>query len=536
MKTSLGAAFPSRCWSGTLFLSVLILPACAGGGGGGGNGGFGGGGPRTAETAVMLTADSRHVIAAADDGTGTTVALSAPAMTQVTRFAVSPDGGAVAYVADCDQVDVYGLYVREIAGSAPMRVSQLQNAFDDVFDFAWAPDSQSLVYRADAQFDDRMELFRVGRTGTDHYRVQRGVAVNEDVVEYGWSPDSHRVYTVLATSGTRTEVRLHDANTGIESSSTVHTLAAGREVHNITFSPDSQWITLRTDSFAADGQFEVFRRRTDLSTGLLRSNGAVGSGVQISSFQWSPDSLWLAETVVAFPSGLKIGVNTYQVATDASRRVFDGTFQRLLWSPTEPKLAVGANYDPVTDTSNGVLQLLLHDPNADTTIVVNGAVASGEFLPGDRFMWSPDGLRIAYVTSSGFLLDHLEIVQPGSSLPAVRCIDLADLEVLEPVWSPDSTRLGVLQRDQTQAFHPGEWHVIGLDGRSKFRSGTFLSFQTGMELRWSSDSARATYSVDAAAGGPNRVRSVEADGSTDVELAGVDVAWFENAKASLPKP
>lgn len=537
MNPNLPSPSSSRCWASTLLLPALLLPACGGGGGGGtgGSGGGPGGGPRTAQTAVMLTADGARLVAAADDGSGTPVELSTPVFTRVRTFAVSPDGSAVAYVADGDAVDRFDLYVRELAGSAPVRVSALQQAFCDVEDFQWAPDGSSLVYRADAQFDDRFELFRVARDGSAHYRVQRGataaVSVSED---YGVSPTGAHVFTVLRNGGQQVEVRLHETSTGFESSGSVFSIASGREVRDVRFSPDGQWLSFRSDHAAAVDQFEVWRRPVDLSVGAIRSNAGVGPNAKILAYEWSPDSLWLAEKVVHRTTDVPIGIDVWSIATDVGDRAFSSSFETMAWAPNAPMLAVATPFDPRTGSNGSALLLVRYDPNADVVDFV-AAPPAGQTLRGDLVEWSPDGAHIAYATSAGFLDERAWIATPAGATPPVQAIDLTDHEVVQVTWSPDSARFGLLERDQTQAFHPGEWHVVGRDGRSTFRSGTFLSFATSMTLRWSADGARAVYTVDASAGGPSRLRSVAADGTTDVAVAPIDVGLVEHAAAALPQ-
>jgi len=540
MNTDSRVSFSSRCWGSILVASALLLPACGGGGrsGSGSVGpGPGGGGARTAETAVLLTADGRLVVGAPDDAGAAAVELSTPAMTRVRRFAVSPDGGAVAYVADCEQMDRFDLYVREIAGAAPLRVSVLTNTFNDVEDFAWAPDSQSIAYRADGIVDDRAELFRVGRDGNGHYRVfQSGIANIFVTDEYGWSPDSRHLFCALQQTTTQFELRLHDASTNVEGAPSVLVVPPGREILDVTFSPDSQWIAMRADHLGQDEQFEVFRRRTDLSGATVRSNGNAGTIAKINQYAWSPDSRWLAQTVHSRTTNAKIGINTYEIATDASRRVFTSSFESMAWSPVANRLAVAANFDPTSSTAGGALQLLVHDVDANTLATVSDPFTGTETLRGDLFVWSPDGARIAYVGSVAFLDERAYLAEPGSALPVVPASDLGNLEVVQLLWSGDSQRLALLERNQTQAFHPGEWHVLGLDGRSVFRSGSFFTFATSLRMRWSSDSVRAVYAVAAAAAGPDRVRSVQADGKDDVGVSGLDVNSFEVASAALPKP
>ncbi|MCR9246333.1 MAG: DPP IV N-terminal domain-containing protein [bacterium] len=539
MQNLIQVSFSSRCWGSVVLASALTLAGCSGGGGSGAPAGPGPGpgpGPgRTAETAIYLAETGVQLMGVPDDGSATPVALSAPAMTRVLRWRVSPDGGAVAYIADCDQVDRFELYVREIGGAAAMRVSLLMNAFNDVMDFVWAPDSQSLAYRADGVVDDRAELFRVSRDGATHYRVyQSGIASIHVADDYGWSDDSRYVYCLMQQTTTRFDLRLHDAWTNAEGAQAVLTVAPGRDIVDVTFSPDSAWIALRSDYRRTQGQFEVLRLPTDFGGPLRVSNGSVGTTQTISSYSWSSDSMWLAQKVRTRSTNTRVGINVYSIANNTSRRVAStNRYYKMAWAPMSNRLAFVASYDPFTRSQGGPLQLIVYDADANTMTAEQAPYASGEELLEELFEWSPDGTRLAYVTRVTFNDERTYQVLVGASQPAIEAIDLQRLGVLRLIWSFDGSRLAVLEHDNTQAFHPAEWHILDLDGRSGFRSGVFNSYFTAQELRWSRDNARAVYAVDAAQAGPSRIRAVSPDGDADVSLSNDAILWFDYASGTL---
>ncbi|MCA8950413.1 MAG: hypothetical protein KDE27_12980 [Planctomycetes bacterium] len=521
-------------------IALLALAGCSGGGGGSAVGPGPGPGPiqRAPATAVYLAANGRQLFEVPDDASALPVALGSPAMTTVRGYAVSPDGGAVAFVADRDTVDRYELYVAEIGGSGPIRVSVLANTFDDVMDFAWAPDSRSLAYRADGIVDDRAELFRVGRDGGSHYRVyQSGIASIFVAADYGWSPDSRHLFCMMQQTTTRFELRLHDASTGSEGASTVLSVPPGRDIRDVTFSPDSAWIALRSDHARAEDQFQVFRRRTDLGTALELSNGTTGSSVRIGDYAWSYDSRWLAQTVLTHPAGAMLGVNVYELANDYSRRALSSsTVERWEWAPQSNRLAIAADYDPVTNTPAGAVQLVVHDADANTRTVANAAVPPGQTILGELFAWAPDGQHLAYATRVSFLDHRVWIVATDGSGFASEAIDAVGQQVVRLSWNRDGSRLATLVRNETQAFHPGEWFLLGIDGHTVFRSGTFNTYFTSQTLRWSKDGIRAVYAIDAAASGPDRLRAVGLDGTGDVGLTNDASLSFDYASASITAP
>ena len=106
-------------------------------------------------------------------------------------------------------------------------------------------------------------------------------------------------------------------------------------------------------------------------------------------------------------------------------------------------------------------------------------------------------------------------------------MDLQQLEVVSLAWSPDATRLGLLERNQNAAFHPGEWHIVDGPGRSVFRSGGINTYQTSFMMRWSQDSQRAVYAINVGTDGPDLLRSVTRDGAGQVGLSNLAADRFQ---------
>lgn len=515
----------------------LLLPSCSSGGGGDG-GGVGGGGVRPAETVVFLTEDHRQILGARDDGNGATVPLSGTAFTEIRQWAVSPDGGAVAYVADADGADRFELYVREIDGAAPRKVSVLENAANDVFDFAWAPDSRSLAYRADGVNADA-QMFRVGRDGTGFYKVWfHGVSGIEVDAVYAWSPDSRWLALGIEQSGPVFALLLHDAATNAQGAAEVESTPPGRDIRDVTFSPDSQWIAWRTDEHSGDDQYEVFRRPTDLSAVAMRSNGNVGTSVRIAAYQWSHDSRYLAQHVESASGSADVGVNVYDLDQSISSRLATSTqVGAMAWARQQNRLCVAAAFEPGVGATAAV-HLLVFDIDAAGAETVSNPFDPGEELRDESFAWSPDGAQVAYATALAGFRGRVHLAAVGSPLPAVPAADMQGGEVFHMAWSPDGSRLAVLELDQTQAFHPGEWHLLDGTARSVWRSGSVNTYETSRRMAWSGDSVRAVHPVAPPGNTNDLLRSTAAAGGTAVTVAAAVAARsmpFDVARASLAR-
>lgn len=532
--------FPSRCSSSLILCLSLLLPACSGGGGGTATGTTPPA-PRIAGTAVYLSQDGLHLMGVPDDAGRSAVELSTAPFTGIQQFAVSPDGSAVAYLADGAVQDQYELFVREFSGNAPVKVSTLTNGFDDVFDFAWAPDGQSLAYRADATVDDRAELFRVDRDGSHGYRVFQGTA-NDIVVGsgYQWSSDSRYLAFVLVESGVPDDLRLHDASTAAEGATQVLQVAGGRQIVDVSFSPNGQWIAMRSDQAYSVGQYEVFRAPTDGSTGPIRSNGTVTPSVQLGAYAWSADSRYLAQEVRGFPTPTTlIGVNVFDTANDASTRIVTTSdYGRFAWSPQGHQLALCADFVPGAGPSGAQALLRLDAGNYALTTLSN-AMGNGEALRPDLLAWSPDSARIAYatMTNSNFH-QQAYLVELTGGAAAVPVTGTMNLEVTTLAWSGDGMHLGLLERDQTQAFHPGQWYLLDNAGTVRWSSGSVMTYDSSHAMRWTRDDARAVYAVAGNGATSDGLHSVKADGSGAVVLSGSEAdanEVFELASAPLPQ-
>lgn len=124
---------------------------------------------------------------------------------------MSPDGQAIAYIADTD--GQLNLTVHPLDGSLPR---QLTEGTDwSVRQVGWAPDSATLFYAADRDGDEYTQLFSVTRDGTQSQQLTDDPKVVHHLGTEAVSPDGRwLVFTANDREPTDQDVLLRDLATG----------------------------------------------------------------------------------------------------------------------------------------------------------------------------------------------------------------------------------------------------------------------------------------------------------------------------------
>ena len=504
---------------------ALLLPAC-------GDGGGGTSAPppaRTPESVIFVAEDGVRLLASNDDGTGTPIELTGGAGLAITEFALSPARDAVAYVLNPGAGASDRLFVRELAQGAALEVMTTDNDFAEVTDLRWSPDGQSIAYRADDMIDDRPELYRVPRAGGGSFRAyQSGQTTVFVAAEFSWSPNSRYIAFLLEQSGSPFELRVHDASSAVTGADVIEVVAPGRDIVDVRYSPDGEWLAFRSDGQASAGQFEVFRTLSDLTGTVIRSNGSVGSTVKIAEYHWSPSGDWLAQLVESHPGSTTVGVNTYQIASETSTRIITtpdiGT---LSWSPVADKLAAAAAFVPGSGASSE-LNLLVYDAPSDMWEIVSDTLSGAEELDGELYAWALGGQRLAYIVNTAFSMDDLYLAVLGGASADVRVSGLSGNEIVALEWANGGGQLAALERNQTQAFHPGNWYLVSSGGQVSWTSAEILTFLAGFNVRWSADAERAVFGNASAGSGDYQLYSGAANtsGTTDLSAENANIGFL----------
>ncbi len=317
-------------------------------------------------------------------------------------------------------------------GSALLRLSpDFANGNGNVTIIAVSPDRQNVAYAADADAGNTFEVYVVPIGGGTATRVSSSFPAGTVIGQIAWSPDSSQIAYVANPMG--------NAPRGFR-------------------------------------LWEVFLADQDGSN-HRKINGSVGSPpvVSVSLIKWSPDSRYLAQTVLSLdPFQTVIGLNTYDsmLGTPNSRRI----------TPT-------------------------HD-----------------YLNGERmgfdYEWSEDSALVAYRSSFQTAgITELYAVAPdgsGNTKLSGALVSGGDVDVFR--WAPDSSRIAYLADQQVD--NRFDLFVSNADGTNNLRinDGGTLSFVLGNLFQWSPDGSQIVYSRDQDITGVNEVYAGNADGSGSVKL------------------
>lgn len=315
-------------------------------------------------------------------------------------FSFSPDGSRIAFVGDKLADDVFELFVAPVDGSVePVRVSGTLVAGGDVAStrFAWSPDGRRIAFIADKLVDGTNELFVGPADGSaEPAKVSGTLAAGGQVSDLAWSPDGKRLAMRARKNGTQEELFVADPDVGGEPLAVSGTLAAFASVNSApVWSPDGTRIAFSGD-LLVNGIFEVFVARADGVGQPLKVSGASQAFSDIIGFQWSPDGKRIAfnmdknidnadEVFVASAAG---GDEPIRVSGPfaADREAF-----QVQWSPTGDRVAWFGDRDV-----DGVFELFTAVPDvADSAVKVSGVLAADRDV--SAFAWSPDGTRIVLV-------------------------------------------------------------------------------------------------------------------------------------------
>src|SRR5262249_37090138 len=158
-------------------------------------------GRHVAFTADKETDGVEELFVAATDGSAGLVKVSgtfvAGGALQPFNIAWSPDGTRLAFVADARTDDVFELFVTPADWSkAPLPISgALVSGGDASLDrFAWSPDGNHLAFIADKLTDGVNELFVAPADGSSEpVRVSGTLVAGGQVQEFAWSPDGTKL-------------------------------------------------------------------------------------------------------------------------------------------------------------------------------------------------------------------------------------------------------------------------------------------------------------------------------------------------------
>lgn len=212
-------------------------------------------------------------------------------------FSFSPDGSQVLYIADQEVEGVVDLFVADVA--APGTTTKVNPTFVDGGDitgtrFAFSPDGATIVYIADQDVNSVDELYAVdvGNLGVSA-KLNPTLVAEGDLCTFRFSPDSTKV-AYCADQDVVDTLELYVVELAVPgvSMKVNEPLVAGGDVQAATFlfGPDSDFLVYRADQ-EVDGDNELYR--VDLATPGVSAkiNEALPAGGDVSFFDLAPDGL-----------------------------------------------------------------------------------------------------------------------------------------------------------------------------------------------------------------------------------------------------
>lgn len=372
------------------------------------------------------------------------------------QASISPDGKRVAYSRKLPGETVYDLYVKEVGGSAPLRVA---HAEADSSNAAWSPDGQLIAYSR--WFPDHGEVRTVSPLGRGDQMLVRLDTSKASTL--GWSPDG-KALAYSDKSPTDGGIFLFSMESA--------------QSRRLTAPPPSA--RDRYPRFSADGKMLAFARiepnnHNDVSGPeslyvMPTSGGSerrvaanIGPYFQGLTFTRAGDELVFASSMRGTKYLYRVPVSGGRPPTqaipvpDAQEPSLARTMDRLvfgvyyssaiLWRTTmgkydrkEVQLPGFRRMEPRISPDGERLAFVADAAGFDEVWVANvdgsGArrLTSGGVKTPDSLAWSPDGRHLAYQRSGGTRAE-VWVVPTAGGVP--RQLAQTDGENASPSWSGD---------------------------------------------------------------------------------------------------
>jgi Protein kinase domain/WD40-like Beta Propeller Repeat len=291
-------------------------------------------------------------------------------------------------------------------------------------------------------------------------------------------------------------------------------LRIGGRLSSMTASHGELWVSIEPRSAARAAQGMIAYRNTGTDNTEIRSASAIGKAHVIaktgwpSMLDWSPDGRRFV--YVAAPSGNdSTFVATANGKSDVrlTRPPFGPGEFGPSWSPTGSWIAV---WRDVRDQLPGGVtpenQLLVMHPDGSGRHTI--ATTRPPFLILAQLDWSPDGRQLAIEEPGQGSDGPLAVIPEAGGRPH----RLTVFPVWSARWSPDGTRVAYL----SSIDGPGVY-VTGIDGRNtrKLAPVPAIDFGGPGTVTWSPDGRELAY---AGYGGGDGVHVIYADGSGDTRV------------------
>jgi len=172
----------------------------------------------------------------------------------------------VVYIAHNQSVaDTDSLYIVDVEGTNPSRLTPDLVEGGNVIDFAWSGDGSRIIYRADQDADGRLELYSVLPDGTGLVKLNEVLLDGAGVTNYKISPTGTTIaYLARQDDAATTELYVVNSD-GSNNTKLNDTLTSGGNVSTFTWSPNGVRILYLSD-LEANERFELYAVNADGSS------------------------------------------------------------------------------------------------------------------------------------------------------------------------------------------------------------------------------------------------------------------------------
>jgi Tol biopolymer transport system component len=379
---------------------------------------------------------------------------------------------------------------RESADPAFLPKTKLWNTSPDgKWYFYWQETEDTTEERIAGEWDNRQELI-IGNATTGELR-SLGLFYRQWVV---WSSDSRWITLTAYPEADQPNTRLTHIDLwriNPETGEVKRLTDIDISEYPFELSPDGQSMAYITDS---DGRAHVYM--IDIAAGITRQLITIGD-VYVESFSWSSDSQWLAVKAFASDPSSTQGDRALQLLLlnprtgEVQPLSLDGDIQTYQWSPDSHWIALTITNPPSLSSQSTKLSLLNTDTQETLPITERDRIESVQ--------WSPDGTQIAFISYPVSKDDEKTIpVGPISITDLTGTVRLLTPDTVsqEFFWSPDSQWITytIYESDKVPREQYGAG-TLSIANPDTGRVRTLFADKVAYDPAWSPDSQWIAFAI-----------------------------------------
>lgn len=410
------------------------------------------------------------------------------------------------------------LYAVDLETKQSAAVTSLDETRSKAWYFSISPDESAVAYSDIV--DGKAQIFVESLNGGATRQITSG---DGDKQHPGWFPDNRRIAYDSNQSGNK-QIYVADLETGETTQITVSDAGS----YTPTVSPDEKKIAF----LSLKAESNIYSLSL---AGQLETTETANLGFQLFPIV-SPDGKTLAfQSATASHKFLQSSIKLKPFAADAQTLIVTNDGYDAKWSPDGSSVA----FLRVADHRQNIWIAGANGQNEWQ--LTTGGITVGAFgivpfeLMSVHYAWSPDGSRIAYVSSKSGQSNLWTIASDGGSETMITENADDDLLFDSPFWSPDGERLAVLAEKKTLTGKENRRFKICVTEANQFKT----VFETESKARivgWSANGGEIFAVVQIGKDGEPQSRAdlykIRLDGGEPALLARLPAAYPNSLKLS----